>query len=97
VGRTAARRGEHAEAQLQALLGSRRDTSQTGDAAAHGALGFLWVAQAQALEVTAPGEILRDTVRSTLEVEVGTIMGGAAYRRVWPRIDTQFGSSLRQG
>ena len=82
--------GEDAEAQLQALLGSRRDTSQTGDAAAHGALGLLWVAQAQALEVTAPGEIVRDTVRSTLEAEVGTIMGGAAYQRVRPRIDTQF-------
>ena len=82
--------GEDAEAQLQVLLGSRRDTSQAGDAAAHGALGLLWVAQAQALEVTAPGEIVRDTVRSTLEAEVGTIMGGAAYQRVRPRIDTQF-------
>ena len=82
--------GEDAEAQLQALLGSRRDASQTGDAAAHGALGLLWVAQAQALEVTAPGEIVRDTVRSTLEAEVGTMMGGAACQRVRPRIDTQF-------
>ena len=82
--------GEDAEAQLQALLGARRDTSQAGDAAAHGALGLLWVGQAQALEVTAPGEIVRDTVRSTLEAEVGTIMGGAAYQRVRPRIDTQF-------
>ena len=82
--------GEEAEAQLQALLGARRDTSQAGDAAAHGALGLLWVGQAQALEVTAPGEIVRDTVRGTLESEVGTIMGGAAYQRVRPRIDTQF-------
>ena len=82
--------GEEAEAQLQALLGARRDTSQAGDAAAHGALGLLWVGQAQALEVTAPGEIVRDTVRGTLEAEVGTIMGGAAYQRVRPRIDTQF-------
>jgi AAA domain len=82
--------GEEAEAQLQALLGARRDTSQAGDATAHGALGLLWVGQAQALEVTAPGEIVRDTVRGTLEAEVGTIMGGAAYRRVRPRIETQF-------
>ncbi len=66
--------GEEAEAQLQALLGARRDTSQAGDAAAHGALGLLWVGQAQALEVTAPGEIVRDTVRGTLEAQVGTIM-----------------------
>ena len=82
--------GEEAEAQLQTLLGARRDTSQAGDAAAHGALGLLWVGQAQALEVTPPGEIVRDTVRSTLEAEVGTIMGGAAYQRVRPRIDTQY-------
>jgi hypothetical protein len=59
--------GEDAEAQLQALLGARRDTSQAGDAAAHGALGLLWVGQAQALEVTAPGDIVRDSVRATLE------------------------------
>jgi len=82
--------GEDAEAQLQALLGARRDTSQAGDAAAHGALGLLWVGQAQALEVTPPGEIVRDSVRATLEAEVGTIMGGAAYQRVRPRIDSQF-------
>lgn len=82
--------GEDAEAQLQGLLGARRDTSQTGDIAAHGALGLLWVGQAQALEVTAPGEIVRDSVRATLEAEVGTIMGGAAYQRVRPRIDSQF-------
>jgi predicted nucleic acid-binding Zn-ribbon protein len=82
--------GEDAEAQLQALLGARRDTSQAGDAAAHGALGLLWVGQAQALEITAPGDIVRDSVRATLEAEVGTIMGGAAYERVRPRIDSQF-------
>lgn len=82
--------GEDAEAQLQALLGARRDTSQAGDAAAHGALGLLWVGQAQALEVTPPGEIVRDSMRATLEAEVGTIMGGAAYQRVRPRIDSQF-------
>ncbi|WP_241659735.1 AAA family ATPase [Sphingomonas glacialis] len=82
--------GEDAETQLQALLGARRDTSQAGDAAAHGALGLLWVGQAQALEVTPPGEIVRDSVRATLEAEVGTIMGGAAYQRVRPRIDSQF-------
>ena len=89
-GPTGRAQGEDAEAQLQALLGARRDTSQGGDAAAHGALGLLWVGQAQALEVTAPGEIVRDSVRATLEAEVGTIMGGAAYQRVRPRIDSQF-------
>ncbi|MET3762163.1 AAA family ATPase [Sphingomonas sp. UYEF23] len=83
--------GEDAEARLHALLGSVRDTSQKGDAATYGALGLLWVAQTEALAVTAPGQIVRDTVRSTLEAEVGSIMGGPAYKRVRTRIDEQFG------
>lgn len=83
--------GEDAEAQLHALLGSVRDTSQKGDAATYGALGLLWVAQTDALAVTGPGQIVRDTVRSTLEAEVGSIMGGPAYKRVRIRIDEQFG------
>lgn len=83
--------GEEAEARLHALLGSVRDTSQKGDAATYGALGLLWVAQTDALAVTGPGQIVRDTVRSTLEAEVGSIMGGPAYKRVRTRIDEQFG------
>lgn len=82
--------GEEAEARLHALLGSVRDTSQKGDAGTYGALGLLWVAQTDALAVTAPGQIVRDTVRSTLEAEVGSIMGGPAYKRVRTRIDEQF-------
>lgn len=83
--------GEEAEARLHALLGSVRDTSQKGDAGTYGALGLLWVGQAEALSVTGPGQIVRDTVRSTLEAEVGSIMGGAAYTRVRTRIDEQYG------
>lgn len=83
--------GEDAEARLHALLGSVRDTSQKGDAATYGALGLLWVAQTDALAVTGPGQIVRDTVRSTLEAEVGSIMGGPAYKRVRTRVDEQFG------
>ncbi|MFY9287273.1 MAG: AAA family ATPase, partial [Alphaproteobacteria bacterium] len=83
--------GEEAEARLHALLGSVRDTSQKGDAGTYGALGLLWVAQAEALAVTGPGQIVRDTVRSTLEAEVGSIMGGPAYTRVRTRIDEQYG------
>lgn len=82
--------GDEAEAKLHELLGSQRDTSQQGDPTAHGALGLLWVAQAAALEVTEPGPIVRDTVRSTLEAEVGTILGGPAFERVRERIDAQF-------
>lgn len=82
--------GEEAEARLHTLLGSVRDTSQKGDAGTYGALGLLWVAQTDALAVTAPGQIVRDTVRSTLEAEVGSIMGGPAYKRVRTRFDEQF-------
>jgi len=82
--------GEEAEARLNALLGSVRDTSRGGDVATYGALGLLWVAQADALSVTAPGQIVRDTITSTLEAEVGSIIGGAAYRRVRDRVEAQY-------
>ncbi|TCI00716.1 hypothetical protein EJV46_01215 [Roseococcus sp. SYP-B2431] len=82
--------GDEAEARLHILLGSVRDTSQRGDAASYGALGLLWVAQTEALSVSAPGQIVRDTVRSTLEAEVGSIMGGPAYKRVRDRVDEQY-------
>lgn len=82
--------GEEAEARLNALLGSVRDTSRGGDVATYGALGLLWVAQTEALSVTAPGQIVRDSVTSTLEAEVGSIMGGAAYRRVRDRVEAQY-------
>ncbi|KTT68049.1 AAA family ATPase [Sphingomonas sanguinis] len=82
--------GEEAEARLNSLLGSVRDTSRGGDVATYGALGLLWVAQTEALSVTAPGQIVRDSVTSTLEAEVGSIMGGAAYRRVSDRVEAQY-------
>lgn len=67
-----------------------RDTSRGGDVSAYGALGLLWVGQTEALSVSGPGQIVRDTIASTLEAEVGAIMGGDAYRRVRQRIDAQF-------
>ncbi|HEX9965505.1 MAG TPA: AAA family ATPase [Allosphingosinicella sp.] len=82
--------GDEAVTVLQELLGFGRDTSRSGDVAAWGALGLLWVAQAEALSVTAPGQIVRDTVLSALEAEVGTIMGGATFDRVRARVDEQF-------
>lgn len=82
--------GEEAENRLQALLGFVKDSSQRGDPATYGALGLLWVPQAQALEVTAPGSIVRSSIQATLEAEVGTIVGGAAYERVRKRIDEQY-------
>ena len=82
--------GEEAENRLQALLGFVKDSSQRGDPATYGALGLLWVPQAQALEVTAPGSIVRSSIQATLEAEVGTIVGGATYERVQKRIDEQY-------
>jgi energy-coupling factor transporter ATP-binding protein EcfA2 len=81
--------GDAAEEQLQALLGFEKDTSRNGDVTAYGALGLLWVGQAEALAVSAPGRIVRDTIQATLEAEVGTILGGAAYERVRERVDQQ--------
>jgi uncharacterized protein YhaN len=82
--------GDAAEAGLNALLGSVRDTSRTGDVSTYGALGLLWVAQTEALSVSGPGQIVRDTIAGTLEAEVGSIMGGEAYRHVRQRIDAQY-------
>ncbi|WP_370677313.1 AAA family ATPase [Pleomorphomonas sp. PLEO] len=89
-GPTGRTQGDAAEELLQGLLGFERDTSRTGDVAAYGALGLLWVAQTEALKVAAPGQIVRDGVRSTLEAEVGSIMGGEAYERVRSRIDAEY-------
>ncbi|KUR75196.1 hypothetical protein [Novosphingobium sp. Fuku2-ISO-50] len=82
--------GDDAEARLNTLFGSVRDTSRGGDVSTYGALGLLWVAQTEALAVSGPGQIVRDTIASTLEAEVGSIMGGEAYRRVRQRIDAQY-------
>lgn len=84
--------GEDAEARLNTLLGSIKDNSRGGDIASYGALGLLWVAQTEALAVSAPGQIVRDSVTSTLEAEVGSIMGGAAYKKVRSRIEEQYGA-----
>src|SRR3546814_13299123 len=75
--------GEEAENRLQALLGFVKDSSQRGDPATYGALGLLWVTQAQALEVTAPGSIVRSRLQATLGAEGGRSDGGAACERVW--------------
>ena len=83
--------GDDAEALLNSLLGSVRDTSRGGDLSTYGALGLLWVAQMDALEITAPGALVRDTITASLEAEVGSIMGGEAYRRVRERVDAQYG------
>ena len=82
--------GEEAEVRLNTLLGSVRDTSRQGDVASYGALGLLWVGQTQGLKISAPGQIVRDSIASTLEAEVGSIMGGEAFRRVRQRVDADY-------
>lgn len=52
---------------------------------------MLWVGQGEALAVVAPGQRVRDSIRATLEAEVGTIMGGEGYTRVRARIDRDHG------
>lgn len=83
--------GDEAEERLQRLLGFDRDTSRGGDIAAHGLLGMLWVGQGEALTVLPPGQKVRDSVQSTLEAEVGTMMGGENYARVRARINRDHG------
>lgn len=82
--------GDAAEEQLQALLGFERSTSRDVDLDSYGALGLLWVGQGDALSVKSPGEIVRNSVRSTLEAEVGSIMGGATHDAVRAAVDKQF-------
>ena len=84
--------GEDAESRLNTLLGAVKDNSRNGDIASYGALGLLWVAQTEALAVSAPGQIVRDSVTSTLEAEVGSIMGGSAYKKVRARVEDQYGA-----
>lgn len=84
--------GEDAEVRLNTLLGAVKDSSRGGDVASYGALGLLWVAQTEALAVSAPGQIVRDSVTSTLEAEVGSIMGGSAYKKVRARVEDQYGA-----
>ncbi len=83
--------GEDAESRLHTLLGSVKDTSSKGDITAWGTLGLLWVGQTEALSLTAPGPLVRDTVRSILEAEVGAVLGGPAWKRVHDRIEDQYG------
>lgn len=82
--------GEEAEARLNSLLGSIRDSSRSGDASTYGALGLLWVSQTEALSITPPNQLVRETVRSTLEAEVGSISEGPAYKKVRTRVDRQY-------
>lgn len=85
--------GEDAEHNLRVHLGAAVGGSGK-KAEPEGALGMLWVRQAEALELTAPDDILRDRLRVTLEQEVGSILGGSAFNRVKDQVEQL---SLRYG
>ncbi|MFK4874688.1 AAA family ATPase [Novosphingobium sp. ZW T3_23] len=84
-------RSQNAEAEerLQRLLGFEAQ-GRMFDSELAGALGMLWVAQAEALSVTPPGGRVRDVIGATLEGEAGTILGGPAFQQVQDRIEGQF-------
>ncbi|MBR0560161.1 AAA family ATPase [Neokomagataea anthophila] len=78
--------GEDAEHLLREQLGAAVHGSGK-KVEPEGALGLLWVRQAEALELTAPDELVRDRLRMTLEQEVGSILGGGAFNRVKERVE----------
>nr|WP_294915648.1 AAA family ATPase [uncultured Neokomagataea sp.] len=78
--------GEDAEHLLREQLGASVGGGGK-KAEPEGALGLLWVRQAEALELMAPDELVRDRLRMTLEQEVGAILGGGAFNRVKERVE----------
>lgn len=82
---------DEAEERLQHLLGFEKGSTRSFDPDTLGALGLLWVGQASALGVDAPGRIVRETVHSALEAEVGTVVGGRAYDAVRRRVSEAYG------
>lgn len=85
-----------AEERLQSLLGFERNTKRDHDYDVAGPLGMLWVEQASALRVDAPGRLVQDRVRSALESEVGAVTGGRRLDAVRERVDQAYGE-LRTG
>lgn len=90
VGPTGRWQSDEAEERLQQILGFERQTGHGMDTEVQGALGLLWVAQATALDLVAPGRIVRDTVRDALQEEVGTIVGGPRFDAVKGRLSKAY-------
>jgi len=90
VGPRSTAQGAEAETKLQELLGSTRSSARGNDVGSHGALGLLWVAQSEGLKIASPSQSVRDTIAASLETEVGSILGGEAYRKVRTRVDQQY-------
>ncbi|GAJ30056.1 AAA family ATPase [Acidomonas methanolica] len=84
--------GDPAEDQLQTLLGFEKGNNRGSDPETRGALGLLWVEQATALSVEAPNRLVRDNIRSALEAEVGTVLGGRRFELVRTQVEEAYAS-----
>ena len=79
-----------AEDRLQSLLGFDKGNNRGSDPESRGALGLLWVGQASALAVEAPGQLVRDNIRNALEAEVGAVLGGRRFELVRARVEDSY-------
>nr|WP_246526359.1 AAA family ATPase [Plastoroseomonas hellenica] len=84
------RESEAAEEALQELLGFERGNNRGTDPETRGPLGMLWVEQASALAVETPNRIVRDSVRSILEAEVGAVTGGKRFDAIRNSVETSY-------
>lgn len=89
-GRVAVAGGTLPKSSLRHCSGSRKTLAATAMSPPTARSDCSWVGQVEALAVSAPGCIVRDTIQATLEAEGGTILGGAAYERGRDRVDQQF-------
>lgn len=85
-----------AEEALQTLLGFDRGNNRGTDLETRGPLGMLWVEQASALAVEGPNPIVRNSVRSVLESEVGAVTGGRRFDAIRANVETAY-AALRTG
>jgi AAA domain len=84
------RESDAAEEALQELLGFERGNNKGNDAENRGPLGLLWVEQASALSVESPNRIVRNTIRSVLEAEVGSVTGGRRFDAIRSSIENAY-------
>jgi len=92
TGNGSRRESDAAEEALQELLGFERGNNRGTDPETRGPLGMLWVEQMSALRVDSPNRIVRDSVRSVLEAEVGAVTGGRRFDAVRSKVETAYGA-----
>lgn len=92
TGNGSRRESDAAEEALQELLGFERGNNRGTDPETRGPLGMLWVEQMSALRVDSPNRIVRDSVRSVLEAEVGAVTGGRRFDAVRSKVEAAYGA-----